>query len=144
MFKTKAFLFKVKSMVKSRDGNQIDVSLLSHENLDTNIIFLVCRSVAEAADKQYSYVIVATKVIPELTKTSKILEPLLSPPYTQNFTQPTYVLFQNGLNVEVDLYLALTKIGNGHPRILSAALWILTNLGLDNSVEHGSYVGLHH
>ncbi|KAF8805558.1 6-phosphogluconate dehydrogenase C-terminal domain-like protein [Phlegmacium glaucopus] len=100
----------------------------------------LCRSVVEAADKQYSYVIVTTKAIPELNKTSKILEPLLSPPYTQNFAQPTYVLLQNGLNVEIDLYLALKEIGNGTPRILSAAIWILTNiLSPVNIVEHGDY-----
>ena len=137
-------------MVKSADGNHIDVNLLvllvSHGNLGTNLFLfppLVCRSVAEAADRQYSYVIVATKVIPELAKTSKILEPLLSPPYTQTFAQPTYVLLQNGLNVEIDLYLSIKEIGDSDPQILSAALWILTNLNHVNVVEHGDYVSLH-
>jgi 2-dehydropantoate 2-reductase len=108
-------------------------------------MFLVCRSVAEAADRQYSYVIVTTKAIPEVIKTSKILEPLLSAPYTQVFAQPTYVLLQNGLNVEIDLYLAIKGIGNGHPRILSAALWIMTNvLGPGNIVEHGEHASASH
>jgi len=89
---------------------------------------IVCRSVAKAADRQYSYVIVTTKATPDLTETSKILEPLLSPPYTQTFAQPTYVLLQNGLNVEIDLYLAIKEIGNDHPRVLSAAVWILNVL----------------
>ena len=131
-------------MVKSRDGNPIDVSILSHGSFRLILkMSLVYRSVAEAADRQYSYVIVTTKAIPDLTKTSKILEPLLSPPYTQNFTQPTYILLQNGLNVEIDLYLAIKEIGNGHPRILSAALWILTNvLSPVNIVEHGDYASL--
>ena len=72
-----------------------------------------------------------------------MLEPLLSPPYTQNFAQPTYVLLQNGLNVEIDLYLALKAIGDDHPRILSAAVWILTNLmNAVNVVEHGDYASL--
>jgi Ketopantoate reductase PanE/ApbA len=139
------FFFEVENMVKSRDGNPIDVSILSHESFRLILkMSLVYRSVAEAADRQYSYVIVTTKAIPDLTKTSKILEPLLSPQYTQFFTQPTYVLLQNGLNVELDLYLAIKEIGNGHPRILSAALWIMTNvLSPVNIVEHdGDYASL--
>lgn len=97
-------------------------------------------SVAKAADRQYSYVILTTKAVPDLTKTSKILEPLLSPPYTQNFAQPTYVLLQNGLNVDIDLYLAIKEIGTGHPRILSDAVWIMSNvLSPANIVEHGDY-----
>ena len=63
----------------------------------------VCKSVAEAADIQYSYVVVATKAVPDLIQTYKILEPLLSQDYVVRFSQPTYVLLQNGLNVEVDL-----------------------------------------
>jgi len=47
---------------------------------------------------------------------------------------------EKGLNVEIDLYLALKAIGDDHPRILSAAVWILTNLmSAVNVVEHGDY-----
>ena len=53
------------------------------------------------------------------------------------------MLLQNGLNVEIDLYLALKAIGDDHPRILSAAVWILTNLmSAVNVVEHGDYASL--
>ncbi|KAF8168580.1 hypothetical protein BJ912DRAFT_1001516 [Pholiota molesta] len=76
----------------------------------------VCRSVADAADRPYSYVVVTTKAVPEVVKTSKILGPLLANEYTAKFAQPTYVLVQNGLNVEVDL----------------TALWIGTNLVAPN------------
>ncbi|KAF8153049.1 6-phosphogluconate dehydrogenase [Crassisporium funariophilum] len=99
----------------------------------------LCRSVEEAADRQYSYVMVTTKAIPELIKTSKILAPLLSTIYTEKFAQPTYVLMQNGLNVEVDLFNAINDLGKGAPSILSTAVWIGTNLLAPNVVEHNEF-----
>jgi len=102
----------------------------------------VCKSVAEAADKQYSYVVVATKAVPDLIQTSKILEPLLSQDYVACFSQPTYVLLQNCLNVEVDLYNSLRVLGRGGPSIICTAVWILTNLLAPNVVEHNDYVSL--
>jgi 2-dehydropantoate 2-reductase len=102
----------------------------------------VCNSVTEAADTQYSYVMVATKAVPDLIQTSKILESLLSPDYVAQFSQPTYVLLQNGLNVEVDLYNSLKGLGMGEPSIISTAVWILTNLLAPNVVEHSDYVSL--
>ncbi|KIM41423.1 hypothetical protein M413DRAFT_27779 [Hebeloma cylindrosporum] len=98
----------------------------------------LCKSVAEAADTQYSYVMVATKAIPELFQTSKILEPLRSQDYVARFSQPTYVLLQNGLNVEVDLYNSLKALG-GEPSIISTAVWIGTNLLAPNVVEHSDF-----
>ena len=100
----------------------------------------VCKSVAEAADTQYSYVMVATKAIPELIQTSKILEPLHSLDYVTRFSQPTYVLLQNGLNVEVDLYNSLKTLGRSEPNIISTAVWIATNLLAPNVVEHSDFV----
>src|SRR4051794_16677562 len=47
---------------------------------------------------------------------------------------------QNGLNVEVDLYHALKSMGKGEPRIISAAIYIATNLVDKNVVEHGDFV----
>ena len=58
-------------------------------------------------DRSYSHVVVTTKAIPEITRTPDLLAPLLSPPYTSKYSQPTYVLLQNGLGVERDLYEAL-------------------------------------
>ena len=101
----------------------------------------MCQSVAEAADTSYSYVMVTTKAIPELIKTSKILAPLLTKEYTEKYSQPTYVLVQNGLNVEVDLYDAIKALGRGDPSIISTALWIGTNLLGPNVVEHNNFVG---
>lgn len=101
---------------------------------------LVCKSVAEAADRSYSYVLVTTKAIPELCKTSQILQPLFSPTYMAKFPQPTYVLMQNGLNIEVDLYDALKASGIDKPKILSTAVWIGTNLLAPNVVQHNDFV----
>ncbi|KAF8960909.1 6-phosphogluconate dehydrogenase [Flammula alnicola] len=99
----------------------------------------LCKSVADAADRPYSYVMVTTKAIPEVIKTSKILAPLLSAEYSAQFPQPTYVLVQNGLNVEVDLYNAIKALGKGDPSIISTALWIGTNLLAPNVVEHNDF-----
>lgn len=102
---------------------------------------------ADAADRQYSYVVVTTKAIPELTKTSGILSPFLSKDYIDRFKQPTYVLMQNGLNVEVDLHNALMQLHlQGEilekPNIISSALWIGTNVKAPNIVEHGNFVSI--
>ena len=100
----------------------------------------MCKSVEEAADTQYSYVVLTTKCIPELSKTSQILQPLFSPTYMGKFSQPIYVLMQNGLNVEVDLYNALEANGIDKPKILTAAVWTGTNLLAPNVVQHNYFV----
>lgn len=97
-------------------------------------------SVSDALDQPYSYVVVTTKAVPEVTTTSKLLAPFLSAAYPH--PQPTYVLLQNGLNVESDLYQAVSKLGKGDPRIISTALYIGTNLLSENVVEHNDFVRL--
>lgn len=95
----------------------------------------------EAADRPYTYVLVTTKAIPELTKTSHVLAPFLSKKYNDRFPQPSYVLMQNGLNVEIELYDSLKVLGKGEPRIISTGVWINTNLIAPNVVEHnGAFV----
>ena len=98
------------------------------------------RSVTEAADRKYAYVFVVTKAIPDLTPTSQLLSPLLSVPYTDKSNQPTYVLMQNGMNVEVDLYRAIKKLGREEPSIISAAVYIGVNLKTPNYVVHEHHV----
>jgi len=61
--------------------------------------------------------------------------------YTDRFAQPTYVLMQNGLNVEVDLYEALKDLKGKEPSVISTAVWIGTNLKAANVVEHNDFVG---
>jgi 2-dehydropantoate 2-reductase len=96
-------------------------------------------SVVEAADRPYSYVVLTTKAIPEVIKTSRILEPLLSGPYSERHPQPTYVLLQNGLGVEQDLYHSIKALNQGEPKIISTVVWIGTNLVGKNVVEHTDF-----
>ena len=105
----------------------------------------MCRSVADAADREYSYVVLTTKVIPEIQKPSELLSPFLSADYNAKFKQPTYVLMQNGLNIEVDLFDALAQlqkqgIFKEAPHIIGCAVWIATNMRVPNVVEWSDYV----
>ena len=100
----------------------------------------MCNSVAHASDRPYGYVFVTTKAIPELIRTPTLLSPLLNPPYSDTYAQPTYVLLQNGLNVEANLYDAIKKLGKGEPKIVGTAVYIGVNLIGDNTVEHGDFV----
>ncbi|GBE83590.1 hypothetical protein BKA93DRAFT_839762 [Sparassis latifolia] len=98
------------------------------------------QSVAEALDRPYSYVVVTTKAIPELVRTPTLLAPFLSPPYSDTYPQPTYVLMQNGLNVEVDLYRVLKKLKRTEePRIISTAVWIGSRMIGSNVIEHNDF-----
>ncbi|KAF9242314.1 ketopantoate reductase PanE/ApbA-domain-containing protein [Melanogaster broomeanus] len=96
-------------------------------------------SVAEAADRPYSYVVLTTKAVPEVSKTPSVLAALLSPPYTDSHPQPTYVLLQNGMGVERDLYASIQALGQGDPRIISTVVWIATNLASKNEVTHNHF-----
>ena len=102
---------------------------------------IVVKSVDEAIDQQYDHVFL-TKAIPELASTPRILKALLSAPYTERFSQPTYVLLQNGLNIEVDLYQAAKSLGQGEPNIISTAVYTVANLLAPNVVQHGPSVSL--
>jgi len=76
--------------------------------------------------------------IPELATTPQVLAPLLSSLYASQHEQPVYVLLQNGLGVERDLYHSVKTLGRGEPRILSTVVWIGTNLK-GNVVEHNNF-----
>ncbi|KAJ3795954.1 ketopantoate reductase PanE/ApbA-domain-containing protein [Lentinula aff. detonsa] len=103
----------------------------------------VVNSISSAADRQYSHVILATKCVPEVIKTSEILKPLLSAPYSDRFEQPVYVLLQNGLNIEVDLYRAIKSLGTpDEPKIINAGVYVFANLISANVVEHGPFARL--
>lgn len=134
------FISEAKSSATYQDGSLIDVKILcSHLHLEPKLIrtsFQVCSSVSSAADQAYDYVVVTTKAIPDVTRTSSLLSALLSAPYTEKYSQPTYVLLQNGLNVEADLYQALEDLGKGDPKIISTAVYIGTNLLAPDVVEH--------
>jgi len=96
----------------------------------------LCKSVAEAADRPYSHVFIATKAVPEVAKTTDLLAPMLRAPYTDRYSQPTYIVLQNGLGVERDLYQQVKQVGKGEPTVVGTALRIGTNLGASNEVIH--------
>ncbi|KIL66020.1 hypothetical protein M378DRAFT_161232 [Amanita muscaria Koide BX008] len=96
----------------------------------------LCKSVAEAADRSYSHVFIASKAVPELTKTPEILAPFLRAPYADKYPQPTYVLLQNGLEVEKDLYKAIVNLDKGEPRVVGTSMHIGANLSKPNEVVH--------
>ncbi|KAL1680071.1 hypothetical protein EV122DRAFT_208810 [Schizophyllum commune] len=95
-------------------------------------------SMEAAADRAYSYVFIASKCVPEVVPNSKLVAPLLAEAYTSRFPQPTYVLLQNGWNFERELYERLKALGQGEPRLASAALYIMTNLIGENVIEHSA------
>ncbi|KAF8585673.1 6-phosphogluconate dehydrogenase C-terminal domain-like protein [Ramaria rubella] len=91
------------------------------------------KTVDEAADRPYSYVIVATKSLPEINPTALLLAPLLSS--NNKYPLPAFVIMQNGLFVERDLYAAIKRLGRGEPSIISTAVWIGSNVLEGNVVE---------
>lgn len=98
------------------------------------------RSVADALDRPYSHVVVTTKATPEITTTPALLAPFLSAAYMEQHPQPTYVLMQNGLNVEKDLYRALQALQpTEQPKIISTAVWIGTRMIGPDVVEHNDF-----
>ncbi|RPD62618.1 hypothetical protein L226DRAFT_532388 [Lentinus tigrinus ALCF2SS1-7] len=73
--------------------------------------YRVVRSLEEAADRSYAYIICSFKCIPDITTTPALLAPLLSrlsadPPTSTT----TFVLLQNGIGIEDDLLEAVSKI----------------------------------
>jgi len=154
-----ASISRVRSTEIYPGGSQIDVSTPLRFKTNGTFIYIlavscilwncllivpseVCKSVTEASDRPYSHVVVTTKAIPDLNPTSTLLSSLLSPPYSDKYAQPTYVLLQNGLNVEMDLYDAIKKLDKGEPKIISAAVYISTNLTGDNTVQHYDLVSI--
>ncbi|KZT59288.1 6-phosphogluconate dehydrogenase C-terminal domain-like protein [Calocera cornea HHB12733] len=83
-------------------------------------------SVSDAADRQYHYVVVTTKALPDVLPTSRLLSPLLAAEY--KFPQPTYVLAQNGLGVEDDLYAAAKRTRSHEPIIITGAVFLDASL----------------
>lgn len=105
----------------------------------TDDLGAVFASIEEALDRPYAYVVVTTKAVPEVQKTSKLLAPLLVKTYPHS--QPTYILMQNGMNVEVDLYQALKAPDSSQgPSIISTSVWAIANMLDDCTVQHYNVV----
>uniref|UniRef100_A0A0W0FFA8 2-dehydropantoate 2-reductase n=1 Tax=Moniliophthora roreri TaxID=221103 RepID=A0A0W0FFA8_MONRR len=108
------------------------------------------RSVSDAADRGYDYIFVATKVVPEILTTEKMLAPILTQSYTEKFGQPVYILLQNGIGVEKGLATEIADVerevskGSGRgqvfdekrPRIVSTCVYCMGNLIQPDMVEY--------
>ncbi|KAG8856791.1 hypothetical protein FRB96_006295 [Tulasnella sp. 330] len=112
--------------ISSTESGKIVIEGSNFGNVTDLQPYRVVSSVAEAADTAYKYVVVATKSLPDVWPTSKILEPLIAPSYSHS--QPTYVLLQNGLGVENDLYEALSERPHANPQIITCAVFMASNM----------------
>ena len=99
----------------------------------------VVQSYEEVLDFPFDYCIVSTKAVPEVMTTPQLLGLLLTERYQHS--QPAYVLLQNGLGIEGNLYQAL-KAREANPIVITCALYITTNITVDGNVSHGSFVCL--
>ncbi|OBZ69049.1 hypothetical protein A0H81_11213 [Grifola frondosa] len=77
--------------------------------------YRVVRTVADAADRSYAYVVCAFKCLPDITTTPALLAPLLTPLLANEF-----VLLQNGIGIEDDLLAALPV----PVPVLSGCAWV--------------------
>lgn len=100
----------------------------------------VFRSVEEAADRAYTHVVLLTKLVPEVQTNPQLLTPLLSAPYTDRFPQPVYVLMQNGMYIEVDLWKAIKALGQGKPKIIGTSVYIGSKQLDKGVVQHSDFV----
>lgn len=80
----------------------------------------VVRSVEEAADTAYAFVIITTKSLPDILPTEAMLEPIIKAGKSK-----TFVLIQNGLGIEEGIYAATRAID---ATILTSVCYISTNL----------------
>ncbi|KAH9924313.1 ketopantoate reductase PanE/ApbA C terminal-domain-containing protein [Epithele typhae] len=105
--------------------------------------YRVVRSVAEAADRPYAYVICAFKCVPEVTSTPALLTPLLNglrSAKTQTLDRPTtFVLLQNGIGIEDDLISALVDVA-APAAVVSGCCWVDTTTvdGGRKITQHGN------
>jgi len=81
---------------------------------------LVVKSVEEASDTAYAFVIITTKSLPDILPTEAMLKPLIEAGKSK-----TFVLIQNGLGIEEGLYAATRAID---ATILTSVCYISTNL----------------
>ncbi|KAI8978698.1 ketopantoate reductase PanE/ApbA C terminal-domain-containing protein [Trametes punicea] len=102
--------------------------------------YRVVRTVEEAADRYYSYIICAFKCVPEVITTPALLAPLLARLSTSPPKQPTsFVLLQNGIGIEDDLLAELSKI-DAPTIVISGCCWVDTTAvnGGRKIVQHGN------
>ena len=81
----------------------------------------VVKSVQEAADQQYSYIICAVKCLTDVHTTSEILAPLLAKLASSPTT--SIVLLQNGIGIEDDVLETLSGMNLRNP-VISGCAWV--------------------
>jgi 2-dehydropantoate 2-reductase len=81
----------------------------------------VVRTVEEAANQQYTYIICAVKCLPDVRPTSEILGPLLDT--LSSSPEAAIVLLQNGIGIEDDIFEALKHRGLNNP-VISGCPWV--------------------
>ena len=88
--------------------------------------FSVVRSIEEAADREYQFIVCATKSVPEVILTSRLLNPLLS--RLSSRSQTTIILLQNGIGIEDDLLEVLNSRGLSNIVVVSGCAWVDTTV----------------
>ncbi|KAI0087052.1 ketopantoate reductase PanE/ApbA C terminal-domain-containing protein [Irpex rosettiformis] len=81
----------------------------------------VVRTVEEAANERYSYIVCATKCLPDVRPTSNILAPLLDA--LDETSSTSIVLLQNGVGIEDDIFEALSRRDLSNP-VISGCAWV--------------------
>ncbi|OCH90915.1 hypothetical protein OBBRIDRAFT_562509 [Obba rivulosa] len=86
--------------------------------------YRVVRTVEEAADRDYVFVVCAFKCLPDVITTPALLTPILARLATAS--QPTaFVLLQNGVGIEDDLLAALAETKPGADNVvISGCAWV--------------------
>ena len=110
------------------------------------------RTVEEAADRTYAYIICALKCVPEISTTPAVLAPLISklaatapspaadlPSSSTSTSTTTFVLLQNGIGIEDDLLDVLGVI-SAPTAVISGCCWVDTTAvdGGRKVVQHGN------
>ncbi|RXK40293.1 hypothetical protein M231_02407 [Tremella mesenterica] len=83
---------------------------------------------ALAGDVKYDYCLITTKCLPDVNPTSKLVEPVIN-----SGKVGAFVLVQNGLDVEVDLYEAVKE---KNIPIVSSCIWIGIMTSPDGGIVH--------
>lgn len=79
------------------------------------------RSVEEAADRSYAFIVCATKCLSDIRPTSSILGPLVKT--LPSSPETAIVLLQNGVGIEEDVQKAIADVGAANP-VLSGCAWV--------------------
>lgn len=114
------------SLGPAPNGNPIVVSTskTAHRTVQhpwTGILCTVVRTVEEAADRTYDYIICAFKCLPDVITTPTLLAPLIQGLSKDDST--SFVLLQNGIGIDDDLQEALEDL-YAKTAVISGCAWV--------------------